>query len=191
MPLSDGRIIESNTKNTAMKKIISALAILLISASTYAQKFAYVDMDYILGKMPAYTEAQKQLDKIAEGWQKEVETKMKNVDDMYKQFQAEQVLMTEPMKQQKMKEIEAKEKEVKEFQKDKFGPSGELFKKRQELVKPIQDKIYNEVQKYALAKGLDFIFDRSSGPTMLYSSDKYNKSDDILSALGITPKAGQ
>lgn len=172
-----------------MKKIISAIAILLISASsTFAQKFAYVDMDYILGKMPAYTEAQKQLDKIAEGWQKEVEAKMKQVDDMYKQFQAEQVLMTEPMKQQKMKEIEAKEKEVKEFQKDKFGPSGELFKKRQELVKPIQDKIYNEVQKYATAKGLDFIFDRSSGPTMLYSSDKYNKSDDILSALGITPK---
>ena len=78
--------------------------------------------------MPSYSDAQKQLDKVAEGWQKEVEGKMKNVDDMYKQFQAEQVLMTEPMKQQKIKEIEAKEKEVKEFQKAKFGPSGELFK---------------------------------------------------------------
>lgn len=172
-----------------MKKIIIAvLAIVMISATTYAQKFAYVDMEYILGKMPIYTEAQKQLDKSAETWQKEVEAKMKEVDDMYKQFQAEQVLMTEPMKQQKIKAIEAKEKGVKEYQKDKFGPSGELFKRRQELVKPIQDKIYDEVSKYAAAKGYDFIFDRSTGPTMLYASDRYNKSDDILSALGISSK---
>ena len=162
--------------------------ILLTGMTSYAQKFAFVDMDYVLGKMPMYAEAQKQLDKTAEGWQKEVEAKMKSVDDMYKQFQAEQVLMTEPMKQQKIKEIEAKEKDVKEFQKAKFGPSGELFKKRQELVKPIQDKIYDEIQKYAVAKGLDFIFDRSSGPTMLYANDRFNKSDDILSALGITSK---
>ena len=172
-----------------MKKIITAVAaILLMSATTYAQKFAFVDMDYILGKMPTYTEAQKQLDKVADGWQKDVEAKMKSVDEMYKQFQAEQVLMTEPMKQQKIKDIETKEKEVKEFQKAKFGPSGELFKKRQELVKPIQDKIYNEVSKYAIAKGFDFIFDRSSGPTMLYAGDRHNKSDDVLSALGISNK---
>ncbi len=173
-----------------MKKIITVIAIVLMSASTYAQKFAYVDMDYILNKMPTYNEAQKQLDKIADGWQKDVEIKMKGVDDMYKQFQAEQVLMTEPMKQQKMKDIEAKEKEVKEFQKAKFGPNGELFKKRQELIKPIQDKIYNEIQKYAVAKGYDFIFDRSSGPTMLYAGDRFNRSDDILSALGISQKPG-
>ena len=92
------------------------------------------------------------------------------------------------MKQQKIKEIEGKEKEVKEYQKSKFGPNGELFKKRQELIKPIQDKIYDEIQKYAIAKGYDFVFDRSSGPTMLYASDRYNKSDDILSALGISLK---
>jgi outer membrane protein len=128
------------------------------------------------------------LDKVSAAWQKEVEAKMKSVDDTYKQFQAEQVLMTEPMKQQKIKEIEAKEKEVKEFQKAKFGPSGELFKKRQELIKPIQDKIYNEVQKYAVAKGFDFVFDRSSGPSMLYASEKMNKSDDILAALGVSLK---
>lgn len=171
-----------------MKQTVILIAALMMSISGFAQKFAYVDMEYILGKMPQYSEAQKQLDAVAAGWQKEVEAKMKSVDDMYKQFQAEQVLMTEPMKQQKIKEIEGKEKDVKEFQKDKFGPSGELFKKRQELIKPIQDKIYEEIQKFALAKTFDFIFDRSSGPTMLYAGDKYNKSDDILSALGITPK---
>ena len=171
-----------------MKKIIVACLMLTTSASTFAQKFAYVDMDYILSKLTSYTEAQKELDKVSAAWQKEVEAKMKSVDDTYKQFQAEQVLMTEPMKQQKIKEIEAKEKEVKEFQKAKFGPSGELFKKRQELIKPIQDKIYNEVQKYAVAKGFDFIFDRSSGPSMLYASEKMNKSDDILAALGVSLK---
>jgi outer membrane protein len=171
-----------------MKKIIVACLMLTMSASTFAQKFAYVDMDYILSKLTSYTEAQKELDKVSAAWQKEVEAKMKSVDDTYKQFQAEQVLMTEPMKQQKIKEIEAKEKEVKEFQKTKFGPSGELFKKRQELIKPIQDKIYNEVQKYALAKGFDFVFDRSSGPSMLYASEKMNKSDDILAALGVSLK---
>ena len=171
-----------------MKKIIVACLMLTMSASTFAQKFAYVDMDYILSKLTSYTEAQKELDKVSAAWQKEVEAKMKSVDDTYKQFQAEQVLMTEPMKQQKIKEIEAKEKEVKEFQKTKFGPSGELFKKRQELIKPIQDKIYNEVQKYAVVKGFDFVFDRSSGPSMLYASEKMNKSDDILAALGVSLK---
>lgn len=175
-----------------MKKLSILVAALLIAAGSYAQKFAYVDMEYMLGKMPSYTEAQKQLDKIAEGWQKEVEAKMKNVDNLYKQFQAEQVLMTEAMKQQKIKEIETKEKEVKEFQKAKFGPNGELFKKRQELIKPIQDKIYNEIQKFAVAKGFDLILDRSSGPTMLYANEKLNKSDEILSSLGISNKpAGQ
>ncbi len=168
-----------------MKKFITVIAVALAAITAQAQKFAYVDMEYILGKMPAYAEAQKQLDRIAEGWQKEVEAKMKTVDDMYKQFQAEQVLMTEPMKQQKIKEIEAREKDVKEFQKAKFGPNGELFKKRQELIKPVQDKIYDEIQKYAIAKALDFIFDRSSGPTMLYANDRFNKSDDILKALGV------
>ena len=171
-----------------MKKTMMMLVVMLFATATFAQKFAYVDLEYILGKMPQYTEAQKQLDKASENWQKDVEARMKTVDDMYKQFQAEQVLMTEPMKQQKIKEIESKEKEVKEFQKSKFGPGGELFKKRQELIKPIQDKIYDEVQKYAIAKGYDFILDRSSGPTMLYASDRLNKSEDILSALGITSK---
>jgi outer membrane protein len=111
---------------------------------------------------------------------------MKQVDDAYKQFQAEQVLMTDQMKAQKIKEIEQKERDVKEFQKTKFGPGGDLFKKRQELVKPTQDKIYDEMKKYAEAKGYDIIFDKSSGPMMLYASERLNKSDDILSALGIS-----
>jgi len=169
------------------KAIVFTFTLLLSLGSVFAQKFCYVDMDYILGKMPQYKEAQKQLDQTADTWQKEVEAKMKKVDDLYKQFQAEQVLLTEQMKQQKIKDIESKEKEVKDFQKAKFGPNGELFKKRQELVKPIQDKIYNEIQKYAQAKSYDIIFDKTSGATMLYSVQTLNKSDDVLSALGIIP----
>lgn len=98
--------------------------------------------------------------------------------------------MTEQIKQQKIKEIENAEKEVKELQRQRFGPSGDLFKKRQELIKPVQDKVYDEVQKYAQAKALDFIFDKSSGPSMLFASEKYNKSDEILANMGINKTSG-
>jgi outer membrane protein len=172
-----------------MKRILLlAAGLLLMTTATFAQKFCFVDMEYILGKMPSYTEAQKQLDVVSAGFQKDIEAKRKVVDDMYKSFQAEQVLMTDQMKQQKIKEIETSEKEVKELQKKKFGPDGELFTKRKDLVKPIQDKVYDEIQKYASAKGYDFIFDKSSGPSMLYATERLNKSDEILSNMGITKK---
>jgi outer membrane protein len=172
-----------------MKKTsILIAAIVMMSLSSQAQKFCYIDMEYILGKVPQYTEAQKELDKVSQGYQKDIEGKRKSVDDLFKQFQAEQVLMTEQIKQQKMKDIETAEKDVKELQKKKFGPEGELFQKRKELIKPVQDKIYDEIQKYAQAKSYDFIFDKSSGPSMLYASEKYNKSDDILANMGIQKK---
>jgi outer membrane protein len=163
-------------------------AFVMMSAASYAQKICYVDMEFILGKIPAYADAQKELDKVSQGFQKEIETKRKAVDDMFKQYQSEQVLMTDQIKQQKMKEIEAAEKEVKDLQKKKFGPDGELFQKRKELIKPIQDKVYDEIQKYAQAKSYDIIFDKSSGPSMLYAADKLNKSDDILFNMGVQKK---
>jgi outer membrane protein len=170
-----------------MKKLSMILFLLAASISGNAQRFCYVDIDYILSKVPAYADAQKQLDEVSKGWQQEVEVKMKQIDEMYKGFQAEQVLMTDQMKQQKIKDIEAREKDLKEFQRSKFGPGGELFKKRQELVKPIQEKIYNKIQDYAKEKAYDFIFDKSSGVSMLYAGERFNKSEDILTALGIAP----
>jgi len=169
-----------------MKKIflIAAITVATFSVST-AQKFCYVDVEFILSKIPAYIEAQKQLDKISEGFQKEIDNKRKNIEIMYKNYQGEQVLMTEQMRQQKIKELENAEKELMELKTAKFGPSGELFKKRQELIKPIQDKLYDEVQKYAQAKAYDFIFDKSSGPSMLFASEKFNKTDDILTNMGV------
>jgi len=172
-----------------MKKVMFMLtALVVMSATTQAQKFCYVDVQLILSKVPAYADAQRDLDKISQGYQKEIETKRKAVDDMFKQYQSEQVLMTDQIKQQKMKEIETAEKEVKDLQKKKFGPDGELFQKRKELVKPIEDKVYDEIQKYAQAKGYDVVFDKSSGPAMLYAADKLNKSDDILFNMGVQKK---
>ncbi len=168
--------------------LIAALTVGFFANDATAQKFCFVDMEYILSKVPSYTEAQKQLDVASQGYQKEIDAKRKKVEDMYKTFQAEQVLMTEQMKQQKIKDIESAEVAVKDLQRDKFGPTGELFKKRQELIKPVQDKIYDEIQKYAQAKVYDFIFDKSSGPSMLFANEKFNKSDDILTNMGITKK---
>jgi len=176
------------TQLNKMKKIFS-LAILLLATATFslAQRFAYVDTDYILGNMKEYTDAQKQLDAISADWQKQIDDKYKEIDGLYKQYQAEQVLLTDDMKKQRQKEIEDKEKEVKDFQKAKFGYQGELYTKRQELVKPIQDKAYDAVKAVAVAKGFDFVFDKASGSSMLYVNTKYDLSDDVLKQLGITP----
>ena len=169
-----------------MKKlIIFLIATVIGSSAVNAQKIAYVDMDYILKAIPAYQRAQKQLDEISATWQKDIETKMAEVSKMYSAFQSEQVLLTEQLKEQRMTAIENKEKEIKQLQKDKFGPNGELFKKRQELIKPIQDQVYNEIQKMATEKKFDFIFDKANGPYMLYTNPLFDKSDEILQGLGI------
>lgn len=174
-----------------MKKLFSTLLLLAAFTFTYAQKFVYVDTEYILENIPEYKQAQKKLDETADAWRAEIDKKYKEIDDLYRAYQAEQILMPEDMKVKKQAEIEAKEKSVKDYQKQKFGYEGELFQKKQELVKPIQDKIYNEIQKMATEKAYDFVFDKSSGVSMLFASPKYNKSDDILRAMGYTPSASK
>lgn len=170
-------------KAITKKIILSLVLIASISLSASAQRFAYVDMEYILENLPAYTKAQNTLDQTAEQWRAEVAVKMQEVENAYKKFQAEQVLMNEKMKADKIAEIEAKEKAIKEYQKAKFGPNGELFKKRQQLVKPIQDKIYKQIELLAQEKSYDFILDKSSGVQMLYANKRYDKSAIILAAL--------
>ncbi len=173
-----------------MKKIILVFALCMVSSiSLMAQKYAYVNSQYILDNIPEYKAAMQQLDQISVNWQKEIEAKYAVIDKLYKDFQAEQILLTEDMKRKREAEITAKEKEVKEFQKAKFGYEGELFKKKQELVKPIQDKIYNAVKKMATDQSYAVIFDKSSDLTMLYTNPKYDKSDEILNAMGYKAKA--
>ena len=174
-----------------MKKASSLIALILIvvsSSTLFAQKYAYVDSKYILENISEYKAANQQLDQLSIAWQKEIEAKYASIDKLYKDYQAEQILLTEDMKRKRETEITAKEKEVKEFQKQKFGYEGELFKKKQELTKPIQDKIYNAVKKLATDQSYAVIFDKSSDLIMLYSNPKYDKSDDVLAAMGY--KAG-
>jgi len=152
-----------------MKKIIFTLLFLTGSImASNAQKFAYVDSQYILSKIPDYKVAQDQLNQLSIGWQKEIEAK----------------------KQKRQTEIEKKEQDVKDLQKQRFGVNGDLFKKRQELVKPLQDKIYNAVQALAERENLAVIFDKSSDLTMLYTNLKYDKSDQILKDMGYSTGTG-
>src|SRR5436190_1464041 len=176
-------------KNQFLRKGLLLLAgILLISSATFAQKYAYVNTEYILENIPEYKTAQQQLDNLSLGWQKEIEDRYAIIDKLYKAYQAEQVLLTEEMKRRRQEEISQKEKDVKDLQKQRFGYEGDLFKKKQELIKPIQDKIYNAVKKLATEGSYAVIFDKSSDLIMLYTNPKYDKSDDILTALGYKPQ---
>jgi len=167
------------------------LFLLVISARTLAegafgQRFAYVDTEYILDMLPEYRSAQKQLDAISLDWEKEIDKKQEEIDKIYREFEAEKILLTEELKKKKETEIKIKEQELKDFRNLKFGYEGELFKKRAELIKPIQDKIFDAVQKIAKTSALDFIFAKGGEVIMLYSNSKYDKSDEVLKELGIT-----
>jgi outer membrane protein len=172
-----------------MKKLFVALGIVILSVTgSYAQKFAYVDSDYMLNQIPKYKEAQSELDKLSTTWQKEIEAKFQEVDKLYKNYQQEQILLTEELKKKREAEIVTKEKEAKDLQKAKFGVDGELFKKRQELVKPIQDEVYNAIKKLAETGNFGVIFDKSSDLTMLYANPKYDESDKVLEQMGYSKK---
>jgi outer membrane protein len=178
-------------KSSFLLKGILVLAGILILSSTHstAQKFAYVNTEYILENIPDYKTAQQNIDNLSITWQKEIEDKYSIIDKLYKAYQAEQVLLTEEMKKRRQDEISQKEKDVKDLQKQRFGFEGDLFKKKQELVKPIQDKIYNAIKKLATDQSYAVIFDKSSDLMMLYTNPKYDKSDEILTSMGFKPAA--
>jgi outer membrane protein len=173
-----------------MRKLIFILFLALGISGVQAQKFAYIDTEYILKNIPDYQEAKKQLDELSEQWEKQLERKQEQIDKLYQDYQAEEILLTERMKNKRREEIIEKEDELKEFKKEKFGIEGELFKKRKELVKPIQEKIYKAVQETANIGRYSIIFDKASrGLTMVYTNPKYDKSDDILRRMGHKPGA--
>jgi len=172
-----------------MKKTLVIAALLLTASFARSQKVAYVDVDYVLKNIPEYNDAQKNLDDLAAAWQKEIDAKYADIDKLYKQYQAEQVLLTDDMKQQRQKEIEDKEKDAKDLQKQRFGYQGDLFQKRQELIQPIQDRVYDAIQKIANTKSYDFVLDKSSGSVVLFANTKLNISDQVLQSMGINPKA--
>lgn len=169
-----------------MKKLFLLVACsLTLAASLQAQKYAVIDTKYILDKMPEYKTAQKQLDDIAATWQKEIDRMQAELDKMYKDFEAEQVMLSDDLKKKREDQLFVKEKTLRDLQKSRFGFEGELFKKRQDLIKPVQDKVYNAVQKLSVQRGYDFVLDKSEGITVIFADPKLEKSDDVLRELGV------
>jgi len=167
-----------------MKKLLLIASIFALAMSGKAQKFAYVDTEYILGNIPAYKEAQEQINKLSTQWQKEIELEYADIDKMYKQFQIDKLLLSDEMKVKREQEIMQKEKDVKQLQKKRFGPDGDRFKKEQELIKPIQDEVFNAVKEVSSNSDYGIVFDTSGALTVLYTNPKYDISDEILKKMG-------
>jgi outer membrane protein len=170
-----------------MKKYILISLLLFTGLGAFAQKFAYVDSEYILKHLPEYKSAQNQLDVQSQQWQKAVDNNFSELDKMYKAYQADQVLLTE-MRKKRENDIIEKEKATKDFQRQKFGPDGDLFQLRVKLLKPIQDRVSKTIADYSKGKQIDFVFDKGSEATMMiYSSSSFDVSDDIITRLGYKP----
>jgi len=169
-----------------MKKffLIALLAVALSSGSN-AQKYAIIDTKYILSKMPEYVDADKKLQQISEQWQKEIDNLQAQLNEMYKNYDAEQYMLSDDLKKKREDELFNKEKQLRDLQKKRFGYEGDLFKERERIVKPIQDKVYNAVQKMAVAHGYDFVLDKSEEITIIFADPKLDRSSDILQQLGI------
>lgn len=168
-----------------MKKIILVTLVCFAMSGLFAQKYAYVDSEYLLGKMPGYVEAQAELEKLSVDWQKEIEAKFKAIDQMYKKYQQDAALLPEETKQKRQNEIIAAEQEAKNLQKKRFATDGDLYKKREELVKPIQDKLYTAIEEYAREKMYAFVFDKAGDMTIVYADSKFDINDEILERMGI------
>ena len=167
-----------------MKKIILSLMFLVSTVAANAQKFALVDMEYILKNVPAYERANEQLNQVSKKWEGEVEALLTEAESMYKKYQSESVFLSDSQKEKTENAIMAKEKEASDLKKKYFGNEGELFKKRQSLMAPIQDEIYNAVKDICDQKGYQLVLDRASGGSIIYASPKIDISDEVLQKLG-------
>ena len=169
------------------KILLLAITLLILGVTSfgYSQKIAIIDINDVLSNMTEYKAAQSELDQISATWRQEIAIEFDKVKSMYNKFQAEQVLLSSDEKVKKEEEIVKKEAEVREMQKRKFGPEGELFSKRQEMVAPIQDKVFAAIESYAAEKGLDLIFDKSGSTGLLFSNPEFDKTGDIKRRLGI------
>ena len=167
-----------------LKKLSSTLALVLfVSLAAFAQRIAIVDVNKILESIEEYQNAQTQLDNLAAQWRQEIAQEYDLIKGMYNKFQAEQVLLSDEARRQREEAIIEKEKQVRDLQKERFGPEGELFKRRQGLVRPIQDRVFSAIESYAQERGFDFIFDKSSASGMIFSNPEYDKTTVVLNKL--------
>jgi len=165
--------------------LLSTILIVTFTTINFGQKVAIVDVAQILENLPEYIEAQSEIDKISANWQQEISQEYDKIKSMYNKYQAEQVLLSEEVKIEREEEIMGREKEVRDLQKKHFGPEGDLFRKRQELVSPIQDQVFTAIEKYAESKGFDIIFDKSGSAGLLYANSEYDKTEEVAKQLGI------
>lgn len=168
-----------------MKKIVIVLFVLIQANLTFAQKFGYVDTQYILEKMPEYKEAQAEIEKLAKGWEKEIQDLYQKVEQMEMELRAEEVLLTKEMWDERNTEIERNWKEVKEYQQSIFGFEGLYFLKKKELVKPIQDQVFESVERVAKNNRLQIVFDKSGDLVMIYTDPIHDYTDFVLEDLGL------
>jgi len=165
---------------------ILALALgftLAFSTAASAQRIAYVDVNRILESFKEYQDAQSELARVASKWRQEIAQEYDVIKGLYNRYQAEQVLLSEDARRKREDEIMNREKEVRDLQKARFGPEGELFRRRQEMVRPIQERVYRAIESYATERGYDFIFDKSGAAGIIFFSPAYDKTDDVLSRL--------
>ncbi len=167
-----------------MKKMILTIMVMVAAVAANAQKFALVDMEYILKNVPAYERANEQLNQVSKKWENEVEVLLKEAETLYKKYQSESVFLSDTQKTKAEEAIMAKEKEASELKKKYFSSEGELYKKRQSLLAPIQDEIYNAVKDICDQKGYQLVLDRASGGSIIYASPKIDISDEVLTKLG-------
>lgn len=175
-----------NTMKMVMKKLLLTLTLVAgFAAPSFAQRYCVIDSKYILEKMNDYNDAQTKLDQLSKEWQTEIDNQMAEVDRLYKSYQAERAMLSDEMRKKREDEIVTKEKAAKDLQKKRFGYEGDLFKQRQLLIKPIQDRVYNAVQKMASQKGYDMVLDKAGGVTLFYADPKLERSDDVLKIIGV------
>ena len=167
-----------------MKRVIFLTVVILFATFAFSQKYAYVDTEYILNNIPVYESAKTQLEDLTKEWKKEIDAKKATIDQMYQNYQSERILLTEELRAKREDEIMKKEQELKQLQQKYFGESGMLYKKREELIKPIQDDIYNAIKEIATEGNYAVIFDTANNLNMLYTDPRHDKSDDVLRKLG-------
>jgi outer membrane protein len=168
-----------------MQKTVFLFVFFFAFTAAFSQRYAIIDTRYILEKVPEYKDANKQMEDIAASWQQELDLMQSDLDKLYRQLDAERVMLTPELLKKREDEIFNKEKTVRDLQRKRFGYEGDYFKKKQELVKPIQEKVYNAVQKLATEKMYDFVLDKSEGITVIFADPKLDKSDDVLKILGV------
>jgi len=168
-----------------MKKLFLLLSLLFCVEICSAQKFGYVDTEYILSQMPEYNEAQGEIDALARSWQNEIQQMYKSIEGMYNELKAEEVLLTTDMKDERLNEIHQKEEEVKEYHNKVFGMDGLYFLKKKELIKPVQEKVFEAVEKVSKEKRLQIMFDKSGDLVMIYTNPIHDYTDFVLEELGL------